>query len=76
MDVHDPVCSGSEAKDLYGIELTKDLKKNIYDGLIFAVPHDNFSVMSITDAKKICKPNHIIFDLKNIFNSDEVDMRL
>lgn len=76
VDVNDPVCSDSEAKDLYGIELTKDLKQNIYDGLIFAVPHDNFSDMSITDAKKICKSNHIIFDLKNIFNSDQVDMRL
>ncbi len=74
--VSDPICSISEAKDLYGIDLIQDLGEETYDGLIFAVPHDNFTKMSIEDAKKICKSNHIIFDLKNILNSDQVDMRL
>ena len=52
------------------------LTKNTYDSVIIAVAHDQFKALKINAISKLCKKNHIIYDLKHLFNKSEVDLRL
>ena len=54
----------------------KKIELNQYDGIIVAVAHDKFVKLEIQEIKTLCKPNHIIYDLKHIFKKDEVEIRL
>jgi len=56
--------------------LKDHLADDEYDAIIFAVAHDDFKKMTIKDAKKLLKANGIIYDVKYLFNADEVDGRL
>ena len=58
------------------IKLTLNLKKNYYDAIIIAVAHDDYKKMQFNFIKSLCKKNNVIFDLKNIYNSDMIDFRL
>ena len=52
------------------------LVKNNYDGIIIAVAHNKFREMGINAIFNLCKKNHVIYDLKNLFNSKKVSLRL
>ena len=54
----------------------KKIIDNQYDGIILAVAHNQFLQLKIQEIKSLCKPQHIIYDLKYIFNKHEVQMRL
>lgn len=54
----------------------KKITDNQYDGIILAVAHDQFLQLKIQEIKGLCKPQHIIYDLKHIFNKHEVQIRL
>jgi hypothetical protein len=32
--------------------------------------------LGLSNIKNLCKSNHVIFDLKNLFNSNQVDLKL
>ena len=73
MDPYADIKNISKEKNIYQ---HSSMSKNIYDAVLIAVGHDEFKNMGLTSIKKICKINHVIFDLKNLFNSNEVDLRL
>ena len=52
------------------------LAKNTYDGVIIAVAHNKFKEMGINSIFNLCKKKHVIYDLKNLFNSKKVSLRL
>jgi UDP-N-acetyl-D-galactosamine dehydrogenase len=52
------------------------LNQNTYDGIIIAVGHDKFKSMGIKTILDFCKKKHVIYDLKYLFPSDKVDLRL
>ena len=54
----------------------KKLKSNCYDAIIISVAHDEFSKMGFMEMKKLCKKKHVIYDLKNLFPNNHVDLRL
>jgi len=54
----------------------KKIIDNQYDGIILAVAHNQFLQLKIQEIKSLCKPQHIIYDLKYIFNKHEVQIRL
>lgn len=54
----------------------KYLDSNEYDVIIVAVAHDKFKSLDVEQLKILCKPTHIIYDLKYIFKKNEVEMRL
>ena len=54
----------------------KKITDNQYDGIILAVAHDQFLQLKIQEIKGLCKPQHIIYDLKHIFDKHEVQIRL
>ena len=76
MDFYDPWVDARNLKIKYGVFTSLNLKKSYYDAIIISVAHDKFKNMGIQAILKMCKKNHIIYDLKNIFNSKKVDLTL
>lgn len=76
VDVHDPWASYDEAQSEYKIKIIKNPNKGKYDAVILAVAHDIFKSLKINEVKSFGKDNHIIYDIKHIYNPSIVDGRL
>jgi UDP-N-acetyl-D-galactosamine dehydrogenase len=76
IDVYDPWTDSEEIKKIYDIKLQQTLDKNNYDGVIIAVGHKIFKEMGKIEILNLCKKNHVIYDLKYLFNKDQIDLRL
>ena len=76
LDIYDPWASAAEVKHEYGLELTETLKENHYDAIIITVGHNEIKNMGISAIRKLCKTNSVIFEVKYLFDKDDVDDRL
>jgi len=76
VDVCDPLAKEAEMIEIYSINNTRKPKKGIYDGVILAVAHNEFTKMNFNDIKDFGKTNSIIYDIKSIFDKNQVDGRL
>lgn len=76
VDVYDPWAKSQEAENEYGIKLIDRLDSNKYDGIILCVSHREFKEMGIDKIKSLGKDEHILFDLKSVFDKDQSDFRL
>ena len=76
LDLYDPWANGEEVKKIYNTNLCSKLVKNTYDGIIIPVGHKIFKKIGVKTISKLCKKNHVIFDLKHIFSKDQADLRL
>ena len=72
----DPYANREEIKKIYDIFPNSKLNENIYDAVLISVAHDEFKALGLNKIKKLCKTNHVIFDMKNLYNSDQVDFKL
>ena len=75
-DVYDPFVDPQEAHNLYGLEMCSELKESHYDGVIVAVCHEGFKDMGVAGVRRLLKPHGIIYDLKAVFDKNEVDFRI
>jgi len=76
IDVYDPWADNNEVKAEYGLDLVDTLENGRYDAILACVSHDEIKALSGEQLKALCKPNHIIYDVKHIFDKDLVDGRL
>lgn len=79
VDVYDPWVDAEEAQQEYGIRPINDsanLESSSYDGIILAVAHNQFLEMGIQQIRVLGKCNHVLYDLKYLFNSELSDIRL
>ena len=79
VDVYDPWVDAEEAQQEYGISPINDnanLESNSYDGIILAVAHNQFIEMGVEQIRALGKSNHVLYDLKYLFNSELSDIRL
>ena len=76
LDLYDPWANNEDIKNTYGILPNLKLNQNTYDGIIIAVGHDKFKDMGIKTISDLCKKDNVIYDLKYLFPSDKVDLRL
>ncbi len=76
LDLYDPWADPEDIKKNYGVLPIKDLKDNTYDGILIAVAHEKFKSLGIKTISMLCKKNHVIYDLKHLFPSSQVDLRL
>ena len=76
VNVYDPWANSDEVKNEYNIELLENLNEGLYDVIILGVAHDEFKKIGVQKIKNLGKDNHVIYDLKHIFDSKEVDGRL
>ena len=76
IDIYDPWADAELTKKYYNIELTQQLTDNHYDAILLAVAHDEFIQLGSQTIRQSLKPNGILFDIKGMFSSEEVDERL
>ena len=76
VDVYDPWVSAKEARDEYNIDLVEKPQMDTYDSIILAVAHQQFKDMGVEGVHFLGRNKHILYDLKYIFLSENVDLRL
>lgn len=76
VDVYDPWVDPEECEREYGIKPIQTLKEGTYDGIVLAVAHEQFKTMGIDKIRAIGKDEHILYDLKYVYDVDSVDIRL
>lgn len=76
VDIHDPWVNPAEAQHEYGLDMVAEPEAGAYDGVILAVAHDVYRDKGCKDLRGYGTPNHLFFDLKNVFSPDESDLRL
>jgi len=76
VDVYDPWVNPAEAEHEYGIRPIERLQENQYDAVIVAVAHEEFVEMGAEKIRALCKPEGVLYDVKNILPKAAVDGRL
>ena len=76
VDVYDPWANTKDAKNCFNITLTQSLKPDTYDCIVLTTKHHQFEDMGASFIKSLCKPLHVIYDLKYILKTEESDLRL
>ena len=76
IDIHDPWADPDDCRHEYGLRLTRSLQRNGYDAAIVAVAHRQFREFGAAQVRKLCRRNHIIYDIKHVFAAADVDGRL
>ncbi len=76
LNLFDPYVDREEIKQMYDIYPNLKLSKNRYDAVLIAVAHNKFKTIGLSKIKNLCKKKHVIFDLKNLFNSNRADLKL
>ena len=76
LDLQDPWADEEEIKKIYDIYPTLKPNQNTYDAVLIGVAHNQFKTLGLYSIKNFCKKNHVIYDLKNLFNSNQVDLKL
>ena len=76
VDVYDPWANIEDAKSWFNIALIQKLKPDTYDSVILATRHHQFEDMGASFIRSLCRPTHIIYDLKYTLKADESDLRL
>lgn len=76
VDIHDPLATADDAKEQYDVSLVHSPMAGSYDAVILAVPHDIFRERSASAFRGYGKPQHVLYDLKSVFEITESDLRL
>ena len=76
VDVYDPWVDIKEAQHEYNITPVTALKSSDYDAVVIAVAHSQFVEMGMESIRALCKPAHVVYDLKYLFPAALTDMRL
>lgn len=76
VDVYDPWCNKKQVQRDYGVQLCDKPKTAHYDAIIIAVAHTEFQNIGIKKVRSFGRLGSIIYDLKYLFNKNDVDLRL
>jgi UDP-N-acetyl-D-galactosamine dehydrogenase len=76
VDVYDRWVDAAEAAHEYGIKPVRKLPKGGYDAIVLAVAHKEFRDMGIDAIRALGKKPHVLYDIKYVFQTSEVDGRL
>ena len=76
VDVYDPWVDADEAQQEYNITPVEKPEKGSYDAIILAVGHDEFKNMSVAEIREYGKQKHVLYDIKYILPTEDVDGRL
>lgn len=76
VDIHDPWASPAEALHEYGLTLTATPQVGNYDGILVAVAHQQFRDLGADAIRKWGRANHVLYDIKYAFETDQADLRL
>ena len=76
VDVHDPWVDAAEAQHEYGFKPLPKPAANTYDAVITGVAHKEFKAMGAAGVRRFGKKQHVLYDIKYLFEASEVDGRL
>jgi len=76
VDCYDPWVASEGAKNILGFSPLTHLGNDTYDAIILAVKHSSFIQKGVDSIRRLGKSEHVIFDLKNLFPTDDTDLRL
>ena len=79
IDVWDPWVSAVDAEKIssrYGVTMVDNPASDYYDAALVCVAHKEFESMDIQQVRSLCKEKNVIYDVKGVFEVDEVDSRL
>jgi len=76
VDVYDPWIDSNEAEKEYNIVPIDNPVKGKYSAIVLAVAHNVFKEMSEKEFRQLGCNNHVLYDIKYILKSNEVDGRL
>jgi UDP-N-acetyl-D-galactosamine dehydrogenase len=76
VDVHDPWIDAAEARREYNIKPVRKLRLGHYDAVVIAVSHREFKALGAAGLRRLCRRNHVLFDIKYVLPAHEVDGRL
>jgi UDP-N-acetyl-D-galactosamine dehydrogenase len=76
VDVHDPWITPEDARKEYDVTLTEQPGAGVYDAVVVAVAHRQFGELGSAGLRTYCKPDGVLYDVKYLLPSDEVDGRL
>ena len=76
VDIYDPWANPAECRQEYGLRTVRELKPGQYDVAIVAVAHRQFRELGARGVRRLCKKNHVLYDIKHVFPAAAVDGRL
>lgn len=77
VDLFDPWVDPDEAAHEYHVDLVTTPEPGAYDGLVLAVPHEQFRALGADGIHAFGSPSgHVLFDLKALLPHDASDLRL
>ena len=76
IDFYDPWVNHKNIEKKYGVTPKTKLIKKTYDVVLISVAHDKFKVLGAKYISNLCKKNHILYDLKNLFPKVQDSLRL
>ena len=76
VDVYDPWADADEAEHEYALRPIKKARAGTYDAIIMGVAHKEFRDMGIGRIREFGRKSHVLYDIKYVFKSSEVDGRL
>lgn len=75
-EVYDPWVSERDQKKMSDVQFIQSPEPQKYDAIVLAVPHRIFRQMSPTELRAFGHANHVLFDLKSVFDGALTDCRL
>ncbi|MFL6601391.1 MAG: Vi polysaccharide biosynthesis UDP-N-acetylglucosamine C-6 dehydrogenase TviB [Steroidobacteraceae bacterium] len=76
VDVYDPWADAAECKHEYGLRPIRTLVAGRYDVAVVSVAHREFRELGASGVRRLCRKNHVVYDVKHVFGATEVDGRL
>jgi UDP-N-acetyl-D-galactosamine dehydrogenase len=76
VDAYDPWVDAAECKHEYGLRPIRTLTPRTYDVVVVAVSHREFRELGAAGVRKLCKKNHVVYDIKHVFPASATDGRL
>ena len=76
VDVCDPWVDAAEVRHEYGFDVITDPAEGAYAGIVLAVAHTDFRDQGADAIRKLGKADHVLYDLKYLFDADQTDVRL
>jgi UDP-N-acetyl-D-galactosamine dehydrogenase len=54
----------------------RELVRHRYDAAVLAVAHNEFRTLGPKGVRRLCRKNHVVYDIKHLFRPEESDGRL
>lgn len=76
VDIADPLADVEEARQEYGVDLVRVPDAGVYHAVVLAVAHAEYKQMGAEAIRAFGVPNCLIYDVKSVLPSMNVDQRL